>query len=150
MVSIAWRDDTLDAGSQGALLETAKELPEARDVNRKWVGSVMGLVLALAAVSAAQGATGRSEPVQEPTITHTERTPSRSESLNDSTAVNVTVMRSFEVDTSPAINDPTDLRTNGSGGYTRRLSEVDRSGGSSGDEQTSTALVFVYIVTPNY
>jgi len=24
MVSIAWRDDTLDAGSQGALLEMAK------------------------------------------------------------------------------------------------------------------------------
>jgi hypothetical protein len=61
-------------------------------------------------------------------------------------------MRSFEVDSPAAPSDPVVVRTNGGGGYTRRLTEVHRfpSPPSSGRGATSETLVFVYVITPNY
>jgi hypothetical protein len=135
----------------GSSLTRRRKRPPAlaevsRRLKRQWFRSAIGLVLVVAAVFVAPGAASRMQAAR------IEQTATPSHAASAETTFTVSVMRSFEVDMPAAPSDPVAVRSNGGGGYTRRLTEVHRlpSPPGSGDGAASETLVYVYVITPNY
>ena len=116
-------------------------------MKRQWLRSPISLLLVAAAMFAASGAPSRMQAARE----NQPVAPSHSDASAETTFT-VSVMRSFEVDLPDARSDAVVVRTNGDGGYTRRLTEVHRFQSPPGSrrEPASETLVYIYVITPNY